>query len=199
MLHDAWHLLLYLGNQQQLAAILGVLGVTLAIYQSLWNFPVGLVQVVLTGLVFFHQRLYADMALQGMYFVALAYGWWHWLRPGRRRDWLPVTRLGPAALIGCIAAGVAGTLLWGALLANYTQDAMPYRDAFIAAFGVLSQILQARKKLETWFGWGLVNLASVGVFVMIGLYWFVGLYLLYLALSVGGYRAWRRSFQADVG
>ncbi|HKB91672.1 MAG TPA: nicotinamide mononucleotide transporter, partial [Opitutaceae bacterium] len=49
---------------EQAATILGLLGVVLTIRQSLWNFPIGLVQVVLSAFVFYYARLYADMKLQ---------------------------------------------------------------------------------------------------------------------------------------
>lgn len=88
--------------------------------------------------------------------------------------------------------GALATLLFAQLLA-WIDDAMPYRDAFIGVFRVLSQWLEATKKLEAWGGWLLVNSAGLAVYGALGLYWFVFLYALYLLLSVTGFVAWRRS------
>jgi nicotinamide mononucleotide transporter len=190
-----WHGIIDASWMEQLATVLGLLGVGLTIRQSLWNFPVGLVQVALSGVVFYQARLYADMKLQGFYFIVLAYGWWHWTHPQESRAVLPVTRLTKAGLAGCLATGLAGAVLWGWYLKAHTDAAMPYRDAFIASFSILSQWLQARKKLENWAGWMIVNLSAIAVYWMAGLYWFAVLYALFFVLAAGGHFEWRKSMK----
>ncbi len=190
-----WAAIIGASWQEQLATILGLIGVGLTIRQSIWNFPVGLIQVVLSGFVFYHAKLYADMKLQGFFFIVLAYGWWHWSQPGENRATLPVTRLSLEARIGCLTAGLAGAFAWGWYLQHNTDAAMPYRDAFIASFSILAQWLQARKKLENWIGWIVVNSAAIVVYWQMGLYWFTVLYALFLVLAIGGYYEWRKSYR----
>lgn len=192
---EIWQAMIAASWVEQVATVLGLLGVTLTIRQSLWNFPIGLVQVVLSARVFYQARLYADMKLQGFFFVVLAYGWWHWMRPGGTKDELVVTRLTPGGTFAHIAAGVAGTLLWGYYLHVYTDAAMPFRDAFIASFSILSQWLQARKKLENWIGWMVVNSSAVAVYWLSGLYWFAVLYLLFFVLAAVGHFEWLKSWR----
>ena len=182
---------------EQLATVLGLLGVGLTIRQSLWNFPVGLVQVSLSAVVFYQARLYADMKLQAFFFAVLAYGWWHWARPGGSLKVLPVTRLSRAGIAACVFTGLAGTALWGWYLQARTDAAMPYRDAFIASFSILAQWLQARKKLENWIGWMIVNATAVAVYWIAGLYWFAVLYVLFFVLAVGGHCEWRKSWESQ--
>lgn len=195
VLHALWQGLISASWIEQTATVLGLFGVWLATRQSLWNFPIGLVQVTLVGILFFGQHLFADSALQGAYFVALIYGWIRWLRPGGPNTSLPVTRLPVTQLLTMVAGGLLATLLLAQLL-QAVADPMPYRDAFIGCFGVLSQWLEASKRLEAWGGWVLVNITGLIVYVSIGLYWFVFLYLLYLMLSFTGFVAWRRSMLA---
>jgi nicotinamide mononucleotide transporter len=64
--------------------ILGVLGVGLMIRQSIWGWPVGLVQVSLYAWIFFEARLYSDSILQLIFIGLQSYGWWHWHQA--RRD-----------------------------------------------------------------------------------------------------------------
>lgn len=179
---------------EQSATITGILGVWLMIRRSLWAFPVGLLQVSLSAVVFYQARFFADMKLQGVFFVALAYGWWHWTRvPSGEHKELPVSRLGIRGWLGWILAGLLGTALWGWYLQANTTAAMPYRDSFIASFSIVAQWLQSRKVLENWFGWILVNLVAVPVYWLGGMPWFSFLYLLFLIMAVGGYREWRKA------
>ena len=126
---------------------------------------------------------------QAVYFVALAYGWWCWTHPGDRTR-LPVTTLAGGHRATLVLGGLLITAIWGALLVEI-GDPMPWRDAFIASFGVIAQWLEAHKKLEAWIGWMAVNIAGIGVYAAIGLYWFVGLYGLYLVLSFTGFWRWQ--------
>lgn len=195
ILNSIWQAIIGASWYEQLATVLGLIGVSLTIRQSIWNFPVGLVQVSLSAVVFYQAKLYADMKLQGFFFIVLAYGWWHWARPGENRVVLPVTRLKLAGRIGYTLVGLVGTGLWGWYLYANTDAAMPFRDAFIASFSILSQWLQARKKLENWAGWMIVNLSAVVVYWMAGLYWFAVLYLLFLVLAIGGHFEWLKSWK----
>ena len=71
---------------------LGVAGVALMVRRSLWAFPIGLLAVSVQGVLFFENRFYADATVQVFFFVALAYGWWHWVRDKGAAPELPVTR-----------------------------------------------------------------------------------------------------------
>lgn len=179
-----------------IATALGLLAVWLTTRENLWNFPLGLIQVVLIGIVLFQQQLYADTFMQGFYFCALIYGWWCWTHPHRTRRQLAVSRLTPTQLGALLTVAVIATAgcAWG--LAQI-GDAMPWRDAFIAVFGIASQWLQARKKMETWPGWVLVNTAGVIIFVALGMYFLVFLYALYWVLSFVGWRAWHVSYRLE--
>src|SRR4051812_5965714 len=94
---------------EQLATVLGLLFVWLAIRQSLWNFPVGLVQAAIFGWVCFEGKLYSDAALQGFYMCAMVYGWWHWSRGAQDAQPLRVQRLSAPQLARW---SVATLVLW---------------------------------------------------------------------------------------
>ena len=182
---------------EQIATVLGLLFVWLAIRESLWNFPVGLVQAAIFGWVCFQGRLYSDMVLQGVYMAAMVYGWWHWTHGTRDTGPLRVQRLTRAATLGWIVATLALWAAWGTAMQRFTDAALPYWDGFIFAGSVASQWLQARKALENWAGWIVVNTVGVGVFWVKGFYWFSVLYFLFWLLAWGGLRAWHRSWKAD--
>ncbi|MDZ4852209.1 MAG: nicotinamide mononucleotide transporter family protein [Pirellulaceae bacterium] len=66
-------------NLEIVAALFGFLSVWYYIVRSIWSLPAGLFQVLLLIVVFFHAKLYADMALHVVYVVFLIYGWGAWL------------------------------------------------------------------------------------------------------------------------
>lgn len=177
-----------------IGTVLGVIGVLLMIRRSLWAFPVGLAQVVIFGWVCFHSRLYSETVLQGMFFVSLAHGWWHWSHPGTGRPELPVTRLSAAARAGWVGGAIGLWLVWGFVMQRLGA-ALAYADAFVFAVSAVSQWLQARKHIENWPGWLVANTAAVTVFVAKGLHLFAGLYLIFWFMALWGWRDWRRSMK----
>ena len=185
---------------EQVATVLGVVGVWLAMRESLWNFPVGLVQVAIFGWVCYGGKLYSETLLQVFFFGALAYGWWHWQHAGSDGTQpLAVQRL----TLRESARWTAGTLalwgVWGTGMARWTDAALPYWDGFVFATSVASQWLQARKTLENWTGWIVANTVAVGVFWAKGYYWFSVLYFLFWLMAWGGLRAWWRSWKGTHG
>ena len=182
---------------EQIATVLGIVFVWLAIRESLWNFPVGLVQAAIFGWVCFEGRLYSDAILQVIFCAAMIYGWWHWTHGGRDAAPAPlrVQRLGPGEAAAWVSGTIALWLIWGTGMKRVTDAALPYGDGFVFAGSVVSQWLQARKALENWVGWIITNSVAIGVFWVKGYYWFSVLYLLFWLMAWGGWRAWRRSWR----
>lgn len=178
-----------------LGTVLGVVGVWLMIRQNLWAWPVGLVQVSVYAWVFYDVKLYSDALLQLCFFAILAYGWWHWLHGAHRAttSTMPVTRLSAGALATWIGVGAGATAGWGTFMARATDAALPYWDAFILVFSLIAQWLQARKRLECWPGWLLVNTVAIGVYAAKDLYLTAGLYAIFWAMAAWGWREWRKA------
>jgi nicotinamide mononucleotide transporter len=178
-----------------IGAVLGVIGVWLMIRRNVWGWPVGIVQVALYAWIFYTAKLYSDAVLQIFFFVLQIYGWWFWLHGGEQRHEPRITRLGKRALAGWIAAGVGLTAAHGWAMAHFTDAALPWWDAFILIFSLIAQWLQARKHIECWAGWILVNVVAVGVYWVKDLRLTSALYLVFLGMALAGYLAWRRAIR----
>jgi nicotinamide mononucleotide transporter len=157
------------------------------------GWPLAIAASLLYFLLFWKSRLYGDAALQ-LFFVAVAgWGWWQWLRgTDDAGHTLRVRTLGPR---GRAVALVALALAWpatGLFLDRFTDTDVPWWDAFPTAASVLGQWLLGRKYVENWPVWIVVNLVAVGLFAYKGLWLTVLLYALFVAMSLVGWRAWRR-------
>lgn len=184
---------------EQIATVLGLLFVWLAMRESLWNFPVGLVQAAIFGWVCFEGKLYSETALQVIFFAAMIYGWWHWRRGGSPAEPLTVQRLSSKEMMAWTVGTLALWALWGGGMARFTDAALPWWDGFVFAASVTAQWLQSRKALENWSAWIVTNTVAVGVFWAKGYYWFAVLYFLFWLMSWAGLRAWTKSWRAARG
>jgi len=181
----------------QLNLVLGVTGVLLMIRRSLWAFPVGMMAVSVQGILFWQATLYAETSLQVFFFGCLGYGWWHWTKGRGEESELPVTLLTWKERLGWIAGAGVLMMIWGTWQGNYTNAVMPYRDTFIASFSMAAQVLQARKKLENWVGWIVVNSVAMVTYWSMGEIYWVSLYLIFWGMGIMGWRSWYRAMKTQ--
>ena len=176
------------------AVVATLLSVWLSVRRNILTWPTGIIGVSAYFVVFLRTRLYADMALQVLFFVQCSYGWWAWRRSSQRAE-PPIRTLstrGRAAVVVSIA-----TLAWltGALLARYTDAAVPYWDATASVLSITANQLLARRLLENWVLWIGADALYVGIFAWKGLYLSAGLYALFLLMVIAGLRRWMREYR----
>ena len=162
-----------------------------------WGWPLAVVSSVMYFALFWRDRLYGEAGLQVFFAVIALWGWWQWLR-GMQPDGaaLSVRRLDSQGLLRLV---LACAVLWpatGLFLRHFTDTDVPWWDAFPTALSVVGQFLLGRKFIENWAVWVLVNGVSVALFAYKGLWLTAGLYLVFIGLSVVGWRAWQRRLAA---
>ena len=175
------------------AALAGMIGVALGIWQSVWTWPVGIVNVALTFVAFRRAGLYSDMGLQVVYLLLSIYGWYQWLRGGVGNTELKVSRTSRSAWMVLTGVGVAIWLALGTITKQFAGAAIPYIDAATTSTSLIAQYMITRKLIENWIVWIVVDTAYVALFIWRGLYAFAVLYAVYLVLAVFGYREWKKA------
>ena len=179
------------------AAVITAWSIWLATKENIWYWPTGIVSLVLYTWTFYQAKLYGETLLQIICLVLMIYGWYEWLHGGKNRTELPVTltprRLWPA-LMGAGAVGSVGTAL---LMRRFTDNPSPWVDAAILAFSLVAQLMTARKWLESWPMWVVINLVSIFLYVKRALYPTAVLYVVLLILAVQGYRDWKKSLASS--
>jgi nicotinamide mononucleotide transporter len=178
---------------EAVGVLFGIVAVWLTTRQNVWCWPTGLVNVGLFILVFYQARLYADMGLQVVYVAFCLYGWHRWLHGGPDQGALPVSRTPRRAAVLLAAMGVVGAALLGVTLHRHTDASLPFWDASTSSFSLVAQWMQARKWIENWAVWIVVNIVYVWIYLQKRLYLTAGLYAVFLALAVLGLAEWRRS------
>jgi nicotinamide mononucleotide transporter len=174
----------------------GILGVWLTTRQHIWCWPVGLVSVTSFIVVFLGARLYAAMGLQCVYVGLIAYGWYSWLHGGEGHGVLEVSRLPKGLALGLGTVGLVAAGAVGYWLRARTDESLPYLDGFTTSFSLAGQWMQARKYLENWLVWVVVDVVYIGMALSQGLMLTAGLYVVYVGLALLGFRDWRRSMMA---
>ncbi len=169
--------------------------VWLAVRQHVLTWPIGLLNNVFFFALFLEARLYADMALQAVFFSLGCYGWWWWLAR-RGRPTRPISRMQRWEWVGvAVAIPLATAVLREVLIVAH--GAAPLLDALTTAISLGGQYLLGRKRLENWALWILADLIYVPLYLSRGLQLTAVLYAIFLAMCVVGLRDWWRAFDAE--
>jgi nicotinamide mononucleotide transporter len=180
---------------EALAALLGLANILLIVRRSVWNFPFALAMVALYGVIFWDAKLYSDAGLQVFFFVVNLYGWWSWRANEADVGEVVVQRLGWLGRALWLAASLIAALLWGSVMHVTTDASFPWWDASIASGSVAAQILMTRRYIENWHGWIAVNLISLPLYALKGLWITSGLYAVFLVVAIWGLIEWRRALK----
>jgi nicotinamide mononucleotide transporter len=174
-----------------IAVALGLAYIVLAIREHRGCWIAGGASTAIYIAVFLQAGLLLQAALQVAYVLLSIYGWLSW-RPGgdlpaRPRSW-PLSR----HLLAVLAVGFA-TAASTLFLSHHTDATAPLADSLGTWASVVATWLLARRYLETWFWWMVIDSGLAALFASQGLAFTAGLYLAYAVLAIAGWLAWRRS------
>lgn len=180
-----------------LGALLSILYLFLSIRQNILLWPVGILSAVLYMIVFFQTKFYADMGLNGYYFLISIYGWisWEKAKSGKGAG-MPVVHAGAARGVLLLLIVLLLFLLIGYLLDNYTDSPIPYWDAFTTAGSIVATWMLTKKIIEHWILWVVIDIVSLGLYLHRGLFPTAVLFAIYTTMAVVGYIQWRRSMKS---
>lgn len=179
-----------------LGLISGLLCVWLLIRENVLTFPIGLIYAVLTVVVVYNEKLYADVFLNIYYIGMNAYGWFFWLRGGGERRverHLQVGSVTQKQILWLTSILVIGSAVMGYFLASFTDADLAYPDSFTTVASFIAMYLSARKYLESWYLWFVVDVVQVILYLIKGIEMYALLYFIYLVMAYFGWRAWRAS------
>ncbi len=192
LLSDIWNLWLLV--DEPIGTVLGLVVVWFLIRENVWAWPLGVAYVIVSITVLWEARLYANLLLHVAAFLPLnLYGWYYWLFGTGDQEELPVTRASWSVLATLAVLGVAAAAALGTYFATQTDAAYPYWDNAVFAMSLAAMWLTARKKIENWMVWFVVNIISVALYSLQGLGGYAILYAIYIGMAVWGYFTWRRS------
>ena len=184
---------------EAVSVLLGIVYLVLAIRESLWCWPAAFLSSVLTMAVVFDARLYSEVALNAYYAAMAAYGWYQWRYGGRRQGAaeLPIAVWPLKMHAVAIGGSLALAAVVGSYMSRHTQAAFPYLDAFVTVASVVTTYMVARKILENWLYWLVVDSLALYLYWQRELYLYAGLFALYLVLVVLGLVRWHRDWRAQ--
>ncbi len=184
-------------------ALAGLLYLYFSVRQNIWLWPVGLITSAFYIVVFYSSQLYADMSLNVYYLIVSIYGWHHWLlrKDNTYHNSIKISTLLSRDWIIYLSVVVLLTIPFGFILLTIPQklglkpSSVPWWDAFPTAGSIVATWMIARKILEQWLWWIVIDAISIGVFFYKGLYLTMVLFIVNTVMAIIGYIRWKKDLQ----
>ena len=178
--------------------VLGLLYLWLEYRANIWLWAVGIIMPIVNSYLLFAKGLYADFGMEFYYVVIAIYGYccWKWGNKTDKGKELPITHYKPRHIV---ASTITGLILWGGIywfLKYHTNSTVPILDSFTTALSAVAMWALARKYLEQWLLWLVVDAVSCGLYIYKGIPFRACLYGLYTVIAVFGYLKWKKMVAA---
>lgn len=177
------------------AALLAITYLLLAMRQDARCWIAWIISSLMYLFVMYSAGLYMEAGLQIFYLLMGFYGLYQWQYKLANNETLKIKVWPITTHMMCLTALFLLVITSGYILSNNTDAASPYIDAFTTWGAIIASYMVAKKILENWIYWFVIDFVSVFLFVSRELYPTALLFCLYLVLVIIGYRSWKNEWQ----
>ena len=142
--------------------------------------------------VMYQAGLYMESLLQVFYLCMGFYGLSQWSKTINNNQNTYVDLWSIGNHIFAISLVTVLSFLSGTLLSNFSNAALPFIDAFTTWGAIVASYMVAKKILENWIYWFVIDFISVFIFASRGLYFTSALFVTYLVIIYFGYKSWSK-------
>lgn len=186
--------LLAMSSWEITASLLGIGYVILATRESQWCWPLAFVSTLIYTILFWEGQL-PMQALMNFYYMGMAvYGYLLWRRYGNTEDNLAISSWSWSQQVLFLVIGSILTLVIANYLNSINASQSHYLDTGVTVFSILNTVLMARKVLQNWLYWIVIDAAAIVLYAQNGYYATIVMYSVYLVLAVIGFISWKKLY-----
>lgn len=180
-----------------IGTIVGLIYLWLEYHASIYLWIASIIMPLIYIFIYYDAGLYADMGISIYFVLASFYGIYCWLQGNTRSvkgtpsnklkiSFTPSWLIAPLSIITTIL-----TISIAYILITFTDSTVPWCDSFTTALSIIAMWMMARKYIEQWWIWIIVDIASAALYVYKDLDFTAALYALYAIIAYFGYKKWK--------
>lgn len=184
--------------------------VYLAAKNKIFTWPLGIVGIVFYAFLFYQVQLYSDLIEQAYYFITNFWGWWLWTHPKNIRSTTDKRELKVGFenktynFVSLMLIGIL-TIIFGYFMTKIhiffpkyfsIPASFPYLDAFTTVLSFVATIYLAKRKIENWYLWIIVDVIGVWLYYQKGVVFISVLYFAFLINALKGYFEWIKTYKS---
>ena len=186
-----------------LGTAVGIIYLWLEYRASIYLWIAGIIMPAIYIFIYYDAGLYADFGINIYYLLIALYGWVAWKTgftlSGKKKQSreLSISHTPQYMWARIVAAYIVAQLFITWVLVEYTDSTVPIADSFTTALSIVGMWMLARKYIEQWWVWCIVDVASSALYIYKELYFTAALYAIYVIIAIFGYRKWKKMMQHE--
>ena len=145
--------------------------------------------------IMFQAGLIMESILQIFYVLMAVYGYIQWTNKISVDTNLSIKSWNKINHLYSISLVIALSIFSGIFLEKYTQAALPFLDAFTTWGAIITTYMVAKKIIENWIYWFVIDSISIYLYISRELYLTAFLFLIYLIIIFFGYISWKKKLE----
>ena len=174
------------------AVLFAIIYLLLAVKQDVRCWYAAILSSSLYFFIMLSAKLYMEAYLQIFYILMAVYGWLQWNKVNVNETKFIVRTWSIKQHVIVISMILMIAYISGSLLNIYTKAALPFIDAFTTWGAIVATYMVAKKLLENWIYWFVIDFISILLFLSRELYLTSILFFVYLIIIYFGYRSWTK-------
>ena len=179
------------------AVFFGILSVWYAKKANILVYTTGIISVLIYVYICFFAGLYADMGINGVYFIMSVYGWILWSGKKQSNKTRPITFCNLKFHFLNILVLIFFFVVLSFILKSYTDSTVPIWDSITTSLFIVGMLLMALKKTENWIFWIIGDVISIPLYFSKGLIFTSLQYTVFLILAILGFIQWLRIYNKE--
>lgn len=180
-----------------LAVLSGIASVWFSKLESIWVYPIGLINTIIYTWISFEYHLPGEATVNFYYTIMSLYGWYNWLRKTDQQQ--PLVKITFSSikewqqeLLFFTSCYIILFIALTKLQSLFFEGAIPWADALASAAAFTGMWLMTKKKVESWYWWILTNIASIPLYFVKGLTLTSIYYFILLIIAIAGLSSWQQ-------
>lgn len=174
--------------------------VLLAAIENVWCWLFGILSSALSVYLCYTGNLFLESGLSVFYVIIGVYGWYQWLHGSKEKTparpsggELEINSFSFTKNLKLISIGIIIWIPFAVFAKQFSTQVMPFLDAFITAFSIIATWMTAKKILENWLYWIVIDALAIILYASRGFYLLSLLYIIYTVLAFVGYIKWKKT------
>jgi nicotinamide mononucleotide transporter len=176
--------------------ISGVICVVLTAKGKILSYLFNFIQMITYMAICWDAKLFFEFGEQVFYFIVCIFGVFLWKKNMKKNDdgteQVIAKKFKPWHWVVTVIVTTVSTLVLGYFGDNILESTLSYLDAFTVALAVIAQLLMVWRYREQWAIWILIDVSSLVMFIILGQWSMVAMYVAWTANAFYGWANWTK-------
>lgn len=179
-----------------ICGIAGVVCVVLTAKGKISSYIFNFIQMLTYMYICWNSKIYLEFGEQVFYFIVCIFGVFAWkknmIKDDNGNEYVVAKKFKPWHWVATVVITVISTLVFGCFGDNILGSTLSYLDAFTISLSVIAQLLMVWRYREQWAIWILIDGASLAMFILLGNWSMVAMYIAWTINALYGWYNWTK-------